>query len=137
SHIKKVNFEIGLQSIHDKTSLWMNRGHDLDRVTETVKMLQEANLDVGIHIINGFPQETEKEMLETAAYVADLKTNMLKINMLHVVKNSPLGIKYDIEPFDLMSMESYVELVVKQLELLPPEIVCARLTGDAMHDELL
>lgn len=57
--------------------------------------------------------------------------------MLHVVKNSPLGIKYDIEPFDLMSMESYVELVVKQLELLPPEIVCARLTGDAMHDELL
>ena len=137
SHVKEVNFEIGLQSIHDKTSRWMNRGHNLDSVTDAIQMLKKANLPVGIHIINGFPNETKEEMLETAKYLAKVKPDMVKIHMLHVVKSSPLGIKYDIEPFELLSLEAYVDLVVKQLEVLPPEIVCARLTGDAMADELL
>lgn len=135
--IKEVTFEIGLQSIHDHTSIWMNRGHNTENVTEIVKMLKDAGLSVGIHIINGFPNETIDEMLETAKYIADLKPDMLKIHMLHVVKSSPLGIKYDLEPFDLLTLEEYVDLVVRQIELLPPEIVLARLTGDAMFDELL
>ncbi len=134
---KEVNFEIGLQSIHQKTSLWMNRGHDTQNVTDIVNMLKEAGLYVGIHIINGFPFETQQDMLETAQYVSDLKPDMLKIHMLHVVKSSPLGLTYQKEPFDLLSMEEYVNLVVQQLEIMDPEIVIARLTGDAMADELL
>ncbi|HZJ87008.1 MAG TPA: TIGR01212 family radical SAM protein [Erysipelothrix sp.] len=137
SQYKEVNFEIGLQSIHHKTSLWMNRGHDTDNVTKIVNMLKEAGLYVGIHIINGFPFETKKDMLETAQYVSDLKPDMLKIHMLHVVKSSPLGLTYQKEPFTLLTMEEYVDVVVKQLEILDPDIVIARLTGDAMADELL
>lgn len=134
---KEVNFEIGLQSIHDKTSLWMNRGHNLESVTQAVKMLQEANLPVGIHIINGFPNETKEDMIETAKYIAQIKPDMLKIHMLHVVKNSPLGSQYKKQPFDLLTLEEYVDIVVSQLEVLPKDIVIARLTGDAMADELL
>ena len=135
--IKEVTFEIGLQSIHDKTSLWMNRGHDLDNVTHTVNMLHEAELGVCIHIINGFPHETKDMMLETAKYCATLNPEMIKIHMLHIVKSSPLGLQYQMNPFEMITMEQYVDIVVQQLELLPPTTVAARLTGDAMDDELL
>ena len=66
-----------------------------------------------------------------------LKPDMLKIHMLHVVKSSPLGLTYQKEPFTLLTMEEYVDVVVEQLEILDPDIVIARLTGDAMADELL
>ncbi len=137
SKIKEVNFEIGLQSIHDTTSKWMNRGHDLDSVTKIVNQLKKANLKVCLHIINGFPNETIDMMIETAQYCAQLKPDMLKIHMLHITKNTPLGDQYMQEPFTLLSKEVYVDLVVKQLEILPPEIIIARLTGDAMADDLL
>lgn len=137
SRIKEVNFEIGLQSIHDTTSNWMNRGHDLDSVTTTVRKLKKANLKVALHIINGFPNETTEMMMETARYCAELKPDMIKIHMLHITKNTPLGNQFEKEPFTLMSKDTYVDLVVKQLEVLPPEMVIARLTGDAMADDLL
>lgn len=137
SALKEVSFEIGLQSIHDETSKWMNRGHDLDSVTHCVHQLKAAHLPVCIHIINGFPQETPEMMLETAQYCAKIKPDMIKIHMLHILKDTPLGILYERNPFVLLSQDAYVELVVKQLEVLPPEIVVARVTGDGLRDSLL
>lgn len=134
---KEVNFEIGLQSIHDPTSKWMNRGHDLDSVTETITKLKNANLKVCVHIINGFPNETLDMMMETAQYCANLNPDMIKIHMLHITKNTPLGDQYMQEPFSLITKDTYVDLIVRQLEILPPEMVVARLTGDAMADDLL
>ena len=134
---KDLTIEIGLQSIHQSTGDWMNRGHDLNSVTEATQKLKDAGIRTCIHIINGFPQETPEMMLETARYVAKLNPDMLKIHMLHVIKSSQLGIIYHHNPFPLLSREEYVEIVVKQLEIMHPEMVIARLTGDALGDDLL
>ncbi|AMC93043.1 radical SAM protein [Erysipelothrix larvae] len=134
---KEVTFEIGLQSIHHQTGLWMNRGHDLNSVVECVNALKEANIPVCLHIINGFPNESVEMMLETARFCASLKPEMIKIHMLHVIKDTPLGQSYLQEPFDIIDQETYVDLVIAQLELLPPETVIARLTGDGVLDDVL
>lgn len=134
---KDLTIEIGLQSIHQSTGDWMNRGHDLNSVTEATQKLKDAGIRTCIHIINGFPQETPEMMLETARYVAKLNPDMLKIHMLHVIKSSQLGILYHHNPFPLLSREEYVDIVVKQLEMMHPKMVIARLTGDALGDDLL
>lgn len=137
SKLKDLTIEIGLQSIHEETGVWMNRGHDLDSVSNVIEKLKEAKIRTCIHIINGFPYETKEMMMQTAQYVAKLKPDMIKIHMLHVIKSSKLGIQYHREPFKLLSLEEYVGLVVDQIEILPPDMVVARLTGDGMADDLL
>lgn len=137
NEIKEVTFEIGLQSIHAHTATWMNRGHDLSSVIDCVKKLKAANLSVCIHIINGFPNETLDMMLETAQFCASLKPDMIKIHMLHILKDTPLGNQFMQNPIQLIGREEYVNLIVKQLEVLPPETVIARLTGDGILDNVL
>ncbi len=137
SQYKEVTFEIGLQSVHHQTATWMNRGHGLQSVTNVINLLKSQDLSVCIHIINGFPNETVEMLLETAQYCADMNPDMIKIHMLHILKNTPLGDQYEKQPFSLLTRDEYVELIVRQLELLPPEMVVARLTGDGIADDLL
>ncbi|MEG0327191.1 MAG: TIGR01212 family radical SAM protein [Erysipelothrix sp.] len=135
--LKDLTIEIGLQSIHPETSEWMNRGHDLDSVTQCIKKLKDANIRTCVHIINGFPIETIEDMIETAEYLAELKPAMVKIHMLHIIAGTKLGSQYKRNPFPIMDQATYVDLIVRQLEILPADIVIARLTGDGIPDDLL
>ncbi|CAM3679274.1 TIGR01212 family radical SAM protein [Erysipelothrix urinaevulpis] len=137
SHKKDLTIEIGLQSIHKSTGLWMNRGHDLDSVTDILLKLKKAKIRTCIHIINGFPVEDKAMMLETIDYVAKIKPDMVKIHMLHLLRGTKLGNQYIKEPFDMLSKDEYIDLVVDQIERLPPEVTIARLTGDGLSDDLL
>lgn len=137
SRKKDLTIEIGLQTIHPETSEWMNRGHDLESVTTCIQKLKAAGIRTCVHIINGFPQETPEMMLETADYLARMHPEMVKIHMLHIIKGTKLGAEYQKNPFPLLSRDDYVDVVVKQIERLPKDIVIARLTGDGMADDLL
>ncbi|NBA01381.1 TIGR01212 family radical SAM protein [Erysipelothrix rhusiopathiae] len=137
SRKKDLTIEIGLQTIHPETSEWMNRGHDLESVTTCIQKLKAAGIRTCVHIINGFPQETPEMMLETADYLARMHPEMVKIHMLHIIKGTKLGAEYQKNPFPLLSRDDYVDVVVKQIERLPEDIVIARLTGDGMADDLL
>lgn len=137
SRKKDLTIEIGLQTIHPETSEWMNRGHDLESVTSCIQKLKVAGIRTCVHIINGFPQETPEMMLETADYLAKMHPEMVKIHMLHIIKGTKLGAEYQKNAFPLLSSDEYVDIVVKQIERLPEDIVIARLTGDGMADDLL
>ncbi|MDE8329800.1 TIGR01212 family radical SAM protein [Erysipelothrix rhusiopathiae] len=137
SRKKDLTIEIGLQTIHPETSEWMNRGHDLESVTSCIQKLKVAGIRTCVHIINGFPQETPEMMLETADYLAKMHPEMVKIHMLHIIKGTKLGAEYQKNAFPLLSRDEYVDIVVKQIERLPEDIVIARLTGDGMADDLL
>ncbi|WP_323610555.1 TIGR01212 family radical SAM protein [Erysipelothrix enhydrae] len=137
SRKKDLTIEIGLQTIHPETSEWMNRGHDLESVTTCIQKLKAAGIRTCVHIINGFPQETPEMMLETADYLAKMHPEMVKIHMLHIIKGTKLGAEYQKNPFPLLTRDEYVDVVVKQIERLPEDIVIARLTGDGMADDLL
>jgi len=132
-----LTIELGLQSIHSQTLKLINRGHTLENFTDMVKKLQQRNIRVVVHIINGLPYETKQDMLETVEYLNELKIDGIKIHMLHILKNTPLANLYQQKPFPLLTKEEYIDIVCDQLERLNSKIVIHRLTGDPNKNDLI
>ena len=129
--------ELGLQSSHDRTLEWIGRGHDYAEFLKGLEQLHSRGIRVCVHIILGLPGETKAEMMETAHAVAKMPLEGIKIHLLHVLRGTQLAKIFLHEPFDLMTKETYVSLVVDILEILPPEMVIHRLTGDGPPDDLI
>ena len=132
-----LTVELGLQTIHNKTLELINRGHTLDEFEMMVNKLRERNINVLVHIINGLPFETKEMMLETVKYINNLDIQGIKIHMLHVIKDTEMANLYTKRHFHILSKEEYIDIVIRQLELLRPEIVINRITSDPDKDLLL
>ena len=132
-----LTIELGLQTIHDKTSKLINRCHSLEEFENMVKKLRERKINVVVHIINGLPYETKEMMLETVKYLNNLDIQGIKIHMLHVLKNTKLANMYEEEKFPILTKDEYIDIVVNQLELLRSDIVINRITGDPKVDDLI
>ena len=132
-----LTIELGLQTIHEKTSILINRCHTLECFEQMVKKLRERNINVVVHIINGLPYETKEMMLDTVKYLNKLDIQGIKIHMLHILKNTALAKLYEQKPFHILTKEEYVDITCDQLELLRPEIVINRITGDPKVDDLI
>lgn len=132
-----LTVELGLQTIHDKTSKLINRGHDLECFNKCLKRLRDKNINVVVHIINGLPYETKSDMIETAKYLGKLDIQGIKIHMLHILKDTKLEEMYNKEKFHVLTKEEYVEIVCEQLKYLDENIVIHRLTGDPKIDDLI
>lgn len=131
--------ELGLQSASDKTARRINRGHDWAAFLEGYQKLSARGIPVCVHIINGLPGEDAEQMVETARKTAALRPHCLKIHLLHILKGTPMAEEFAARPDDFRMMEraEYVKTVCDQLELLPPETVIQRVTGDGLPDELI
>ncbi len=132
-----LTIELGLQTIHEDSLKYINRGHDLNTFTAAVKKLRDRNINVVVHIINGLPGETKKMMLETVDYLNRLDIQGIKIHMLYVQKKTLLAKIYEQTQFRLLSLAEYVDIVVSQIERLRDDIIIHRLTGDAPQAELI
>ncbi len=132
-----LTVELGLQTIHEKTTKLINRCHTLECFTEMVKKQRKRNINVVVHIINGLPYETKEMMIETIKYINKLDIQGIKIHMLHIIKNTDLETMYKEKPFHILTKEEYVDIVCDQLELLRPEIVINRITGDPKKEDLI
>ncbi len=132
-----LTIELGLQTTNEKTSILINRCHTLECFEDMVKKLRERNIDVVVHIINGLPNETKEDMLNTVKYLNKLDIQGIKIHMLSIIKDTPLYNLYKQKPFQVLSKDDYIDIVIDQLELLRPEIVIHRITGDPKLDELV
>jgi len=132
-----LTIELGLQSSNEKTLEFIKRGHDVKCFIDAVKKLHEKNIFVVAHIINGLPYETEKDMLNTVKLLNDLDIDGIKIHMLYVNKNTELAKIYEKNKFHILEKEDYIDIVIKQLELLNEEIVIERITGDPIKEELI
>ncbi|MCR5217651.1 TIGR01212 family radical SAM protein [Treponema sp.] len=132
SSIKPVWVELGLQTIHEESARHINRGYSLDVFEKAYRTLRAAGITVIVHVILGLPGESEEMMLDTVRYLASLNPPLegIKIQLLHVLKNTPLEKEYREHPFKIFSMEEYAGLVVKCLKILPPQTVIHRMTGD-------
>ena len=131
---KEIWLEIGLQSIHDQTLKEMNRGHDYASFLNCIDRLQNTGIKISVHLINGWPTESQEMMLQTAEAVGKLPITAVKIHMLHVLKNTRLAERY---PFPLLTKQQYCETVSRQLTLLRPDMVIERITGDGLADQLI
>ena len=132
-----LTVELGLQSIHESTNKLINRCHTLDCFVDCVNRLRSRNINVVVHIINGLPYETRDMMIDTVKFINNLDIQGVKIHMLHIVKNTDLARMYDTNPFHVLTRSEYVNIVCDQLELLRPEIVINRITGDPKKDDLI
>ena len=132
-----LTVELGLQTIHEKTTKLINRGHDLQCFTNMVKELRKRNINVVVHIINGLPYETKEMMLETVEYLNKLDIQGIKIHMLHIIKDTKLANLYNQEKFHILTKEEYIDIVIEQLERLRPSIVINRITGDPVKEDLI
>lgn len=128
--------ELGLQTIHDSTSDIINRGHDYNTFLEGLHKLQKHNIKVVVHVINGLPGEDYDMMMQTLKAVADMKVDGVKIHLLHVIKGTNMEKMLQNGSLKLMEQEEYVNLVCDQLEILPPEMIIHRLTGDGKREDL-
>ena len=129
--------ELGLQTIHESTSKLINRGHTLQQFEEAVLELRKRNINVVVHIINGLPFETKEMMLDTVKYLNKLDIQGIKIHMLFILKDTPILNLYNTTNFHILSKEEYIDIVINQLELLRPEIVIHRITGDPIKELLI
>ena len=129
--------ELGLQTIHESTSKLINRGHTLKEFDDMVKKLRNRNINVVVHIINGLPYETEEMMLDTVKHLNNLDIQGIKIHMLNICKDTPIETLYNKEHFHILTKEEYIDIVIKQLELLREEIVIHRITSDPDKDSLI
>lgn len=132
-----LTVELGLQSSNDNTLKFIKRGHDTKCFIDAVKKLQKHNIFVVAHIINGLPYETKEDMISTIKLINDLKIDGIKIHMLYISKNTELADIYEKEKFHILSKEEYIDIVIKQLELLNENIVIERITGDPVKNNLI
>ena len=132
-----LTIELGLQTIWENTSKLINRCHTLNEFETMVKKLRENNIKVVVHIINGLPYETENMMLDTAKYLNKLDIQGIKIHMLHIIKDTEMAKLYEKENFHILSKEEYINIVIKQLEILDPNIIVNRITSDPDKENLI
>jgi len=129
--------ELGLQTIHDETGKLINRAHDYQTFLVGLAKLRAKNIDVIVHIINGLPYETDKMMLETAREVGKLDIQGLKIHLLHVMKKTAMANMVNKNMMRFLERNEYIDLVVRQLEVINPEIIMHRITGDGPRENLV
>jgi radical SAM protein (TIGR01212 family) len=129
--------EMGLQTIHDSTSELINRAHDTKCFVDAALKLRKHNIRVCAHIIYGLPQETHEMMLETGRAVSQMDVQGIKIHLLHLMKGTPMVRQYEAGLLRFLEQDEYIKLVVDTLEMLPPEMVVHRLTGDAPRKLLI
>lgn len=129
--------ELGLQSVNDETGTRIHRGHTYHEFLDGFYKLHNRGIPVCVHIINGLPGENREQMLETVRTLAALPIHAIKIHLLHVIRGTAIADELERGEFSLMTLEDYVQTVCDQLELLPPEVIIQRLTGDGSRSTLI
>lgn len=127
--IKPLWVELGLQTINENTAILINRCYPLKVYDQAVKNLKSIGAEVVTHVILGLPGESEEQMLETVAYSSKVSDG-IKLQLLHVLRDTKLYEMYQKEPFKIFSMEEYTELLCRCIEIIPKNVVIHRMTGD-------
>jgi radical SAM protein (TIGR01212 family) len=129
-----VAVEYGMQTMHDRSLDWMNRGHHHDAMIDAVERSRDRGFEIGTHIMVGLPGESHDDVLATAHELARLGVDAVKIHNLYCVKDTPLADQVASGEVRLMEHDEYVQTVVDFIELLPPTLIVDRISGDAPPD---
>lgn len=132
-----VSLELGIQTIHNASLDWMNRGHHHDAAEDAMSRVANRPFDVSTHIMLGLPGESHAMMMETAEQVARWKPAGVKIHNLYAVERTELADQLRRGEVKLMEMEEYVAVLADFLERLPPDVVIERISGDAPPKDLI
>ncbi|MDE7200905.1 MAG: TIGR01212 family radical SAM protein [Lachnospiraceae bacterium] len=136
-HDKFIWIELGLQTIHENTAVLIRRGYPLSVFEQAIIRLREISIPAIVHVIIGLPGEDKSMMLETCHFLARKGIDGIKLQLLHILKNTDLVELYRKKTFDILDMMEYIDIIISCLEVLPPDMVIHRVTGDGPKDLLL
>ncbi len=129
-----LSVEYGMQTMHDCSLDWMNRGHHHDATIDAIERSRGLGFEICVHIMLGLPGESHADMLATAGEVARLDVDAVKIHNLYAVNNTPLADQVASGEVTLITRDDYVRTLVDFLEILPPRCVVERISGEAPPD---
>ncbi len=132
-----VCIELGFQTSKEESIKLINRCYENEVFEDCVKMLNKYNIDIIVHTILGLPYESKQDMLNTVKYVSKFNISGIKLQLLHIIKDTALHKLYIKKPFKILTLEEYVDIVVSCIENLPPNIVIHRITGDGDKNTLV
>ncbi len=135
--IKPVFVELGLQTIHENTATIIRRGYDLNTYNNAINELLKIGVHIITHMILGLPHETPNMMLETARHIGRVGSHGIKLQLLHVMKNTDLEALYKASVFQALSKEDYINILCDCVLELPQGTVLHRITGDAPRASLI
>jgi radical SAM protein (TIGR01212 family) len=136
NRFKPVWIELGLQTIHKRTAEYIRRGYELGVYDEAVLKLKSIGVNIITHIIIGLPYETKQNILQSVKYAGE-RSNGIKLQLLHVLKDTDLLTDYNNGVFKTLTLEEYVDVLCDCIEILPPDVVVHRLTGDGDKELLV
>ncbi|MCI6165531.1 MAG: TIGR01212 family radical SAM protein [Lachnospira sp.] len=135
--IKPVWIELGLQTIHERTARYIRRGYSLDVFENAVSRLNKIGIRPIVHMIIGLPGESHDEILQTAAYLSHMNISGIKLQLLHVLKNTDLATDYNNGCFKVLELDEYISIVADILQILPADMIIHRITGDGPKNLLI
>ena len=135
--IKPVFVELGLQTIHEESAKYIRRGYTLDVYDDAVKRLKAIGVNIVVHIILGLPNESKNDMLESVAYVCRSGINGIKLQLLHILKDTDLAEEYEKGNIRALEFDEYLDIIKSCVEIIPNDIVIHRLTGDGAKKDLI
>ena len=134
---KQIWVEIGVQSARDETTAAMRCGYTFAQASCAARNLHRRGIRVSVHLINGLPGETGEDMIRSAKKIASLPVDAVKFHALLILRDSPLASAYEKSPFPLLTRAEYLDILIRQLEVLPPKMVIERAASDAPEEELI
>ncbi len=135
--IKPVWVELGFQTCHETSAVYIRRGYTNDVFHSAVKRLKENSIYVIAHMIIGLPNETKEMIYKTAEYISNLKVDGIKFHLLHVLKNTDLEKDFLNNKFKILTLDEYCELLSGCVKRTDKNIAIHRLTGDGQKSELI
>lgn len=137
NQIKPVWVELGLQTIHPVTAQYIRRGYDLRVFDSAMQRLNAAHIETIVHMIIGLPGEDAGMMLETARYIGNSGAKGIKLQLLHVLKGTDLATEYMKGVFEVLDPDTYIDILMSILKILPPDMIIHRITGDGPKNILV
>lgn len=129
--------ELGLQSVFDETGRRVNRCHSCAEFLEGYEKLRRLGINVCVHLIDGLPGETADMMVESARAIGRLRPHCVKLHLLHVLRGTAMERELRRGTLRPLERDEYADIIIRQLEVLPPEVIIQRLTGDGARSELI
>lgn len=132
-----ISVEYGCESVYDHTLEWIRRGHSFSQFADAVRATTAYPVEIGVHLIAGFPTETLRETIESAGVLSELPVQRIKLHHLHIVENTPLAGIYRDNPFPVFDTDKYVRFAADFLERLSPDIMVERLCGESPPEKTI
>ena len=133
---RPVWVELGLQTIHPGTAAFIRRGYELPVFEQAVQNLRAIGITVIVHTILYLPGETQEQMLETLEYLNHMDIQGIKLQLLHILRDTDLAVIYENQPFHVPDMAEYIQFLGTCISRLNPQIAIHRLTGDGPKELL-